>query len=132
MITKANAEAFAVRQKLRDQVSEASLSPADTSLVMFGSLARGEWTQQSDLDWALMVDGGVDGNHAAVARQIADLFATLGYPKPGPTDVFGGLMLATTSFMSSAAKRTPTRTRHAGFCSFSNRPVWETTRSDRA
>ena len=94
MITKANADAIAVRQELRDQVSAASLTPADTSLVVFGSLARGEWTQKSDLDWALMVDGEVDGGHADVARQIAELFVRLGYHKPGPTGVFGGLVFS--------------------------------------
>ena len=30
----------------------------DTSLVVFGSLARGEWTSGSDLDWTYLIDGG--------------------------------------------------------------------------
>ena len=29
----------------------------DTSLVVFGSLARGEWTSGSDLDWTYLIDG---------------------------------------------------------------------------
>ena len=57
---------------------------------MFGSLARGEWTQGSDLDWTLLVDGQVVGEHADIAHRIADIVQ--GDKKtPGPTGVFGGL-----------------------------------------
>lgn len=40
---------------LRRKVSE--YDSEDTSLVVFGSLARREWTTGSDLDWTYLVDG---------------------------------------------------------------------------
>src|SRR6266581_3422036 len=45
----------------------------DTSLVVFGSLARGEWTSGSDLDWALLIDGQVDVGHVEIAREIGSV-----------------------------------------------------------
>lgn len=61
----------------------------DTSVVVFGSLARGEWTQGSDRDWTLVVDGQVDVQHADIASKIAGIIEE--DKKPGPTGVFGGL-----------------------------------------
>lgn len=43
------------RARLRDALHREV--PADTAFVAFGSLARAEWTEASDLDWALLVDG---------------------------------------------------------------------------
>ena len=62
--------------------------PADASLVVFGSLARGEWTSGSDLDWTLLVDGQVSPGHydAVLAAQQA-----LASKQPGTTGTFGGL-----------------------------------------
>jgi hypothetical protein len=57
---------------------------------VFGSLARGEITEGSDLDWTLLVDGQVDVRHADIARAIADIVDDEN-KKPGPTGVFGGL-----------------------------------------
>lgn len=37
----------------------------DTSLVVFGSLARGEWTSKSDLDWTFLIDGGANSDSLA-------------------------------------------------------------------
>ena len=36
------------------------LTGEDTSIVVFGSLARSELTSGSDLDWVLLVDGFAD------------------------------------------------------------------------
>lgn len=47
---------------------------ADFSLVVFGSLARNEWTEKSDLDWGLLVDSQAHPEHLPVALQIARLF----------------------------------------------------------
>src|SRR5438128_166873 len=87
-IEKAQKDAEEERSKRAEQFSSAGLVPTDTSLVVFGSLARGEWTQGSDLDWTLLVDGQVDGQHADIAHKIADLVSER---PPGPTGVFGGL-----------------------------------------
>jgi predicted nucleotidyltransferase len=63
----------------------------DTSLVVFGSLAREEFTDASDIDWTLLVDGITIPEHLAVARQIANALAALESKKPGRTGTFGNL-----------------------------------------
>jgi predicted nucleotidyltransferase len=68
---------------LRDQDSEA------TSIVSYGSLARGEWSSESDLDWSLLVDGGVDPQHLESAHRIGELVTAHGFREPGPTGAFG-------------------------------------------
>lgn len=78
------------RSTLATRLSDAGLVPVDTSVVVFGSLARGEWTAGSDLDWTLLVDGQVDSGHAEIARRIGMTVAA-GEKQPGPTGVFGGL-----------------------------------------
>jgi predicted nucleotidyltransferase len=42
------------------------LDSGDTSIVVLGSLGRGEFTQGSDIDWYLLVDGIADPNHHAL------------------------------------------------------------------
>jgi len=65
----------------------------DTSLVVFGSLARGEWTSGSDLDWTYLIDGEANPEHLVIAQKIQkvlrghkDLF-----PPPGQTGTFGNM-----------------------------------------
>ena len=74
-----------LREMLRD------CDPSDTSIVVFGSLARGEYTAGSDLDWTLLVDGQADAQHYGAAQQIANLLLKKGFPEPGPTGVFGNI-----------------------------------------
>jgi hypothetical protein len=50
----------------------------DTSLVVFGSLARGEWTSGSDLDWTYLIDGGANSDHLLIAH------GTQGKNRTGP------------------------------------------------
>ena len=61
----------------------------DRSVVAFGSIAREEATEDSDLDWALLVDGQADPQHLQITQEIAQRFADLGLKEPGPTGVFG-------------------------------------------
>ena len=71
------------------------LLSTDFSLVVFGSLARDEWTEKSDLDWGLLVDSQADPEHFPVALKIAKLFHDhkLG-EKPGRTGIFGKLIFS--------------------------------------
>jgi len=66
-------------------------SSEDTSLVVFGSLARGEWTSKSDLDWTYLVDGEANSDHLKISQQIQQLFRDKGYEAPGPTGTFGNM-----------------------------------------
>jgi hypothetical protein len=95
-LEKARETALEQVRKLDDLLTEegktgGSLVSADVSLVVFGSLARGEWTSGSDLDWTLLIDGGADHEHANTAHRIGELLRTRGFSPPGPTGTFGNL-----------------------------------------
>lgn len=62
----------------------------DTSLVVFGSLARREFTPGSDIDWTLLVDGFTIPEHLTMSREIGRAIASFGNT-PGRTGTFGNL-----------------------------------------
>jgi hypothetical protein len=68
-----------------------SFDSEDIALVVFGSLARAEWTTGSDLDWTLLIDGGADHEHANTAYRVGELLKGAGFPQPGRTGTFGKL-----------------------------------------
>src|ERR1700728_5030347 len=59
------------------------LSNADTSIVVFGSLARKEWTSKSDIDWTLLVDGQADPQHLEIAQKIGSQLIEGKFQAPG-------------------------------------------------
>lgn len=61
----------------------------NTTLVVFGSFARGEVTAGSDIDWTLVVDGPSDPEHFRLAQEIRRRLAE--FPEPGTTETFGTL-----------------------------------------
>jgi len=63
----------------------------DTSLVVFGSLARGEWTSGSDLDWTYLIDGGAKSAHLQITQDIQRVFKENGLGEPGPAGTFGNM-----------------------------------------
>lgn len=63
----------------------------DTSLVVFGSLARGEWTSGSDLDWTYLIDGGAKSAHLQITQDIQRVFEEKDLAEPGPTGTFGNM-----------------------------------------
>jgi predicted nucleotidyltransferase len=65
--------------------------PSDTSIVVFGSLARGEYTPGSDVDWTLLIDGQADEGHYEAARAINAILKREKFHEPGPTGVFGNV-----------------------------------------
>jgi predicted nucleotidyltransferase len=67
------------------------LVPSDTSFVVFGSLARREWTNGSDVDWTLLIDGQADARHLNVAQSITRQLDEAKLQPPGPTGIFGNL-----------------------------------------
>lgn len=76
-----------------ERIKEAcqNLVMPDTSLVVFGSLARAEYTDASDVDWTLLVDGITIPEHLNVAQQISNALAKLESKPPGRTGTFGNL-----------------------------------------
>jgi Nucleotidyltransferase domain len=95
----------AARQRAADQMDrvravlagrEAPVDSEDISVVVFGSLARGEWTTGSDLDWTLLIDGQADHRHALTAQDVGDAFQVGHFKGPGPTGVFGSMAFSHT------------------------------------
>jgi hypothetical protein len=80
-------------KELADLVGD--LLPTDEgAFVVFGSIARREFTIGSDLDWTIFIDGRADSLHLRVVHQLRDRLDAAGFAKPGPTDVFGGLVFS--------------------------------------
>ena len=73
---------------LRREISE--YDSVDTSLVVFGSLARREWTAGSDLDWTYLVDGQANSDHLVIAQKI-NAAIKAEFKDPGPTGIFGNM-----------------------------------------
>lgn len=78
---------------LRSGLAEklANLAPEDTTIVVFGSVAREETTSGSDLDWTLLIDGSSNPQHLDAALEIEQVLEDHDYNKPGPEGTFGGL-----------------------------------------
>jgi predicted nucleotidyltransferase len=84
--------------KTRDELDKMLISKIgnyaseDTSVVVFGSLARGESTSRSDLDWTYLVDGQANSDHLRIAQEIQKAISE--HPEfrpPGQTGTFGNM-----------------------------------------
>ena len=64
----------------------------DTSLVVFGSVARQEVTSGSDLDWILLIDGQSVPEHKEQEREIERKLIERGFIAPGSSGVFGRMV----------------------------------------
>jgi len=88
-------KAAAVRVKL-DQILFEKIpkyTSEDTSLVVFGSLARGEWTSASDLDWTYLIDGQANSDHLVIAQKMQTILKDheAEFRPPGQTGTFGNM-----------------------------------------
>jgi hypothetical protein len=61
---------------------------------VFGSLARGEFTEGSDLDWTILIDGRADSDHLELVHTLKRRLRSAEFGDPGPTGVFGGLVFS--------------------------------------
>lgn len=64
--------------------------PEDTSVVVFGSLARDEFSGESDIDWTLLVDGPSNPEHLGAAHALGRAIHHHGR-EPGREGTFGSL-----------------------------------------
>lgn len=78
------------RNELETQFS--GLGSSDTTLVIFGSVAREELTSGSDLDWILLIDGQSVPEHKDQERRIKSQLEALKLVPPGPSGIFGGMV----------------------------------------
>jgi predicted nucleotidyltransferase len=87
--------ALKIRQELDELLSTqiGKYSSEDTSLVVFGSLARGEWTSARDLDWTYLIDGQANSDHLVIAQKIQKILKDHEerFRPPGQTGTFGNL-----------------------------------------
>jgi predicted nucleotidyltransferase len=72
------------------------LTSNDYDVVVFGSLARGEWTTGSDVDWTLLLDGQASSDHRLIHHQIRDRLQEFKFRgkklvDPGREGVFGNM-----------------------------------------
>jgi Nucleotidyltransferase domain len=91
-IEASRALAFELRGQLRKELSTEMSS--DYDLVVFGSLARDEWTSGSDVDWTLLIDGQASSDHRGVTHSISTKLGNMQFrqkrlPKPGREGAFG-------------------------------------------
>ena len=64
----------------------------DTSVVLFGSIAREEMTSGSDADWILLADGQAFPEHEIQKGKVARLLEENKFGEPGSSGVFGCLV----------------------------------------
>ncbi|WP_321473301.1 nucleotidyltransferase domain-containing protein [uncultured Paludibaculum sp.] len=88
-LRKAKVLAEAKRKELTKELRE--LTTDDTSIVVFGSLARDEFTEGSDIDWTLLVDGAADPRHLDQAKEIEAVVQRLAKKGVGREGTFGKL-----------------------------------------
>ncbi|MBB4636528.1 nucleotidyltransferase domain-containing protein [Longimicrobium terrae] len=81
----------AARMYERVQILSYPFVPRDTSLVLFGSLARAEFTHGSDVDWTLLVDGPADPDHWDLTQRLRSKFTAARIKPPSPGGPFGRL-----------------------------------------
>jgi hypothetical protein len=70
----------------------ADLQDTNFSIVVTGSLGRGEATEGSDADWVLLVDGRSDPEHALLARDVGNRVRGIVAKEVGRTGTFGGIV----------------------------------------
>jgi len=90
----AQADAFEVQDLLFKTLRQ--FTSDDVDIVVFGSLARREWTSGSDVDWTMLVDGQADTQHRVAAREIEMTLAEMKYKDvslkgPGAEGIFGNM-----------------------------------------
>lgn len=88
-ITASREQSAAMARRLTRELVH--LVPPETTLVVFGSLARCELTEGSDVDWTLLVDGAADPYHVEAAQRIGDRLREKRLKAPSAGGPFGSL-----------------------------------------
>jgi predicted nucleotidyltransferase len=85
-IAEARRRTEAMKAKL---ATLSDFSSEDASLIVFGSIGRGEVTEESDVDWTLLIDGPSDPHHTHAVARVRERLHSLGLELPGRTETFG-------------------------------------------
>lgn len=86
-IRKAHDDTYSMRSRLSGLFSRRRAS--DTSVVVFGSVARFEVTSRSDTDWILLVDGSATPEHRKQETEVKQLLEAEEFIEPGQSGIFG-------------------------------------------
>src|SRR5437879_11592580 len=89
-IRNAAEQARSKRQQLKEICEKEKFLSEDTSVVVFGSLARDEYTTGSDADWTLLIDGEANSDHLKVVQKIKSSIKEI-FKEPNPMGAFGGM-----------------------------------------
>ncbi len=89
-IWKAREQARSQREEFKQICEKGKFLTEDTSVVVFGSLARDEYTSGSDADWTLLIDGEANSDHLRVTQKITSSIKDL-FKAPNATGSFGGM-----------------------------------------
>lgn len=89
-ILKAREQARLQRQEFKEICEKGKFLTEDTSVVVFGSLARDEYTTGSDVDWTLLIDGEANSDHLKVTQRITESIRQI-FRAPNATGAFGGM-----------------------------------------
>ncbi|MCW3106162.1 MAG: hypothetical protein JWQ09_668 [Segetibacter sp.] len=74
--------------KIKNQFKDPPFN-SDLDFVVYGSIARNECTEDSDVDWTLLIDGQADATHLETAQMLREKIDIAGFPQPGPAGMFG-------------------------------------------
>lgn len=90
-------DALNVRESLQTQLR--TFTSDDVDVVVFGSLARREWTTGSDVDWTMLIDGQADTQHRLTAQAIEGVLRELKHNNaplkgPGGEGIFGNMVFS--------------------------------------
>lgn len=87
-LRQAAEESGKVIRSLRGKLDQ-DFASEDYSIVVFGSLARREFTQNSDLDWTLLIDAAASDDHWDVACRVREAVVSVVPREPGREGTFG-------------------------------------------
>ncbi len=82
--------------KLEKVLEPLNLYDLDYDIVLFGSIARNEYSLQSDIDWTLLIDGQANPRHYSVHKGIENELISEGFTEPGVSGLFGQITFSQT------------------------------------
>jgi predicted nucleotidyltransferase len=91
-IRRAQELARSKRDELRTAL--AGFDSEDISVVVFGSLARDEFTDGSDIDWTLLIDGSADPKHLELVHEVDSVVSKLARKPTGREGTFGKMVFS--------------------------------------
>ena len=86
-LKKAHSDTRVRQKELSDLFAKRRAS--DTSVVVFGSVARYEVTAKSDVDWILLLDGSATPEHRSLTAEVQETLCKSKYLEPGSSGIFG-------------------------------------------